>query len=176
MRFNPFNRDLTTIAGLGLGLALLLAGCVSAPKPGEDGAASPKAERAAPRKPAVKASPEQRQKFSRALADIQAGQLADAQAILLDLVKEEPKLAAAQNNLGILYRQLGQFEKAESAYRAALAAEPDHAKAHLNLGILYDIYLQQPAQALSHYEKYQSLSQGADKEVALWIAELKQRL
>lgn len=171
MRSRLFRTILINCAGLSL-----LAGCALVPK-SDPGATTPaKAERVTPRKPAVQASPEQRQKFSRALADIQTGRLDKAEALLLDLVEQEPKLAAAHNNLGIVYRRRGEFDKAESAYSAALAAEPDNAKAHLNLGILYDIYLQQPAQALSHYEKYQSLSQGTDKEVALWIAELKQRL
>ena len=110
------------------------------------------------------------------MADIQSGDLEKAESTLSALVAAQPNLATAQNNLGIVYRQRGEFKNAESAYKAALSADPDNANAHLNLGILYDIYLQQPAQALTHYERFQALSKESDKEVALWIADLKQRL
>ncbi len=83
---------------------------------------------------------------------------------------------AAYNELGILYRELGRFEEAEAAYREALKIDPRYGLAHLNLGILLDIYLQRPKEALTHYETYQGLQEKPDKEVALWIVDLKRRL
>lgn len=151
---------------------VVLAGCASGPRPSpgtsDTGEASSQAR--------VQSSAAQKQKFNQALADIKAGKLETAQTTLIALVADEPGLTNAQNNLGVVYRQLGKFKQAESAYQAALNADPDNAKAHLNLGILYDVYLQQPAQALAQYERYQALSKEKDKEVALWIADLKRRL
>lgn len=88
----------------------------------------------------------------------------------------EPELVEAQVRLGVLYRRDGRFDKAEAAYQAALRADDEHRNAHLNLGILYDVYLQRPEQALKHYERFQALSAEPDEEVAIWIADLKQRL
>ena len=78
--------------------------------------------------------------------------------------------------LGITYRNLGRFRDAEAAYRAALAALPDRAASHRNIGVLLDLYLQQPAEALPHFERYLALTGAADKQVSAWIAELKQRV
>ena len=87
-----------------------------------------------------------------------------------------PGLAAAHNQMGILQRQRGDFQAARRAYEQALAADPDYAKAHLNLGILYDLYLQQPALALQHYQRYQALRGKEEHTVRLWIVDLRQRL
>lgn len=156
---------------LGLGLCLaLLGGCASTPPQTPSG----KPERNAQQP--ERASAADRQKFQQALADIKSGHLQQAQTKLQSLVADQPGLAAAQNNLGVAYRRAGEFQKAKAAYEAALAADPDNRNAHLNLGILYDVYLQQPEQALAHYQRYQALSDQPDKEVSLWIADLKQRL
>ncbi len=87
-----------------------------------------------------------------------------------------PKLAAAHNQIGILQRQSGDFQAARRAYEQALAADPDYANAHLNVGILYDLYLQQPALALQHYQRYQALSGKEERTIQLWIVDLRQRL
>lgn len=84
-------------------------------------------------------------------------------------------LVEAQVRLGVLYRRNGSFDKAESAYQAALDQQPDNRYAHLNLGILYDVYLQRPAQALTHYKRFQKLSGQPDEDVAKWISDLEQR-
>lgn len=84
--------------------------------------------------------------------------------------------APAYNQLGILYRDAGRFDDAAQAYRRALALDDTYARAHLNLGILLDLYLDEPARALTHYERYLQLQPGADGLVNKWIVELKQRL
>lgn len=99
-----------------------------------------------------------------------------ARSSLQRAVALDPSLVEAQLRLGVLHRRAGNFEKAEAAYKAALEQAPDHRNAHLNLGILYDVYLQRPQQALEHYQRFQELSDQPDKEVATWIADLKQRL
>ncbi|MDN5937379.1 MAG: tetratricopeptide repeat protein [Salinisphaera sp.] len=101
---------------------------------------------------------------------------AKATAALEKAVALNPGLTQAQVRLGVLYRRAGKFPQAEAAYKAALSAQPDNRYAHLNLGILYDVYLHRPAQALSQYQQFQALLPQPDDEVAIWIADLKQRL
>jgi len=84
--------------------------------------------------------------------------------------------AGVLDALGITYRNLGRFRDAEAVYRASLAAEPDRAATHRNIGVLLDLYLQQPAEALPHFERYMLLTGASDKQVSAWIAELKQRV
>jgi tetratricopeptide (TPR) repeat protein len=83
---------------------------------------------------------------------------------------------AVQNQLGLAKRKAGQFAEAKAAYERALALDPNHANAERNLAILQDLYLDDPAAALPHFERYQLLTQGADKEVTAWLTELKSRL
>jgi tetratricopeptide (TPR) repeat protein len=84
--------------------------------------------------------------------------------------------AALQNQLGIAYRKAGRFEDARAAYERALAADPGLADAHCNLGILLDLYLDDPAAALPHFERAQALAPDTDPKVAAWVVELRTRL
>jgi tetratricopeptide (TPR) repeat protein len=106
------------------------------------------------------------------------GKIGEADAALAALEKAvalNPASAAAQLQLGILYRERGDFQAALKAYDQALAADPDYALAHRNIGILYDLYLQQPAQALTHYKRYLELVNADDKTVNGWIIDLERR-
>lgn len=82
---------------------------------------------------------------------------------------------AAHTYLGVALREQGKFDKAGNAYEQALAADEKYPDAHLNAGILYDIYLNELGRALAHYEKYQSLTDNKDEQVAKWIADIKLR-
>jgi tetratricopeptide (TPR) repeat protein len=110
-----------------------------------------------------------------ALLYVRTGRLAEAQSALEQALALRPASAAAETQLGVVLRMRGRFAEAEQAYLAALAADPAYANAHYNIGVLYDLYLQRPADALSHYEQYQSLSGAADEQVAKWIADLTRR-
>ena len=103
------------------------------------------------------------------------GKFDESRKTLLAATKTEPKNAIAFNELGLVYRKLGDFNNAKSAYRASIKNKSRYSPAYRNLGILCDIYLQDLSCAIKNYEKYNSLTGGADKKVGLWIVDLKKR-
>jgi tetratricopeptide (TPR) repeat protein len=84
--------------------------------------------------------------------------------------------AIAYNHLGILARIRGEFEKSRQHYEQAISIDNEYAVAHLNLGILFDIYIQDIEQALTHYQKYQALTNNENKTVAGWIVDIERRI
>ncbi|MCM2311186.1 MAG: tetratricopeptide repeat protein, partial [Steroidobacteraceae bacterium] len=88
----------------------------------------------------------------------------------------DPLGATLYNELGIAYRRAGRFADARAAYERARSADPTLADAECNLGILLDLYFDDPAAALPHYERYLVLAGDADPKVAAWLAELRTRL
>jgi Flp pilus assembly protein TadD len=83
--------------------------------------------------------------------------------------------AVAYNHLGIIMRENGKFSEARDMYSKAINIKPEYALAYLNLGILQDLYLQELADALENYRKYQSLTNAADKQIDKWIIDLEKR-
>jgi tetratricopeptide (TPR) repeat protein len=109
------------------------------------------------------------------IAYTQLGEPGAALVALDKAVALNPASAAAQLQRGIVFRERGDFQAALGAYDKALSLQPDYALAHRNIGILYDIYLQQPAKALTHYKRYMELANGDDKTVNGWIIDLERR-
>lgn len=103
-----------------------------------------------------------------------AGRLAEAESALQAQVAANNGDAAAWNELGLTLRAEGKFAAAKDAYLGAINADPTFAAAHRNLAVLLDLYLNDPAGALTEFESYRGLS-GEDKPVTTWIAELRQR-
>ena len=60
---------------------------------------------------------------------------AQAQLLFLDVLQQEPRNAAALNNLGIAYDLQGNHSAAQGAYRQALAADPSMRAAEVNLAL-----------------------------------------
>ena len=178
-------------------VALLLAGCASAPSPAPQGGATAEVPSAV------------RARYEQALAAMSAGDLTEAELLLETFVLEypdypgahvnlailhaaqeddaaaeaslakalelAPEHAVALNQLGMLRRRQGRFEDAEAAYLKAVTANPEYPLAHYNLGVLYELYLQQLDTALLHFERYQELT-GEDEQVAKWIVDLRRRV
>lgn len=100
----------------------------------------------------------------------------DALAVLDEAIKANERNPYAWNLKGLVLRQKGKFADARAAYEQALALDPMYAKAHFNLGVLADLYLQDLAVAIRHYEKYQALQTKPDQAVGNWITDLRNRL
>ncbi len=98
-----------------------------------------------------------------------------AEENLISALKLEIGNAVANNELGLLYRKAGRFKAARVAYQNAINAHPDYLPAKRNLGVLCDIYIHDYACALAQFQDYLELKPD-DKIVAIWVADLKQRM
>jgi len=104
------------------------------------------------------------------------GQFEDAKKALLSATRKNPKNDVAFNELGLVYRKLGEFNNSKRAYKESIDNNSRYSLAYRNMGILCDIYLQDLSCALRNYRKYQSVTGAKDKEVGLWIVDLKKRI
>lgn len=84
--------------------------------------------------------------------------------------------AGIHYDLAIALREHGEFRKSEEAYKTALAISPDFMDAHYNLAVLYDLYLNEPAEAIRHYQRFLELGGGDPKEIQIWITALQKRM
>ncbi len=104
-----------------------------------------------------------------------AGNLEAAEQALWLATERNPRSAMAWSELGVTLRMQGKFKDALAAYESAIAADDLYAPAHRNAAVLLDLYLDDPARALTEMERYKALMPD-DKPAAGWLAELKNRV
>lgn len=110
------------------------------------------------------------------IARIKLGNLDGAHQALQQAIELDSTQAEAWNQLGMLYRRSSRLEEARFSYNEALRHDPGLANAHWNLAILHERYLNDPAQAVTHYEQYQQLTQSGDAQLQQWINSLREQL
>ena len=91
-------------------------------------------------------------------------------------IAANPMNCTAYNELGLMYRQIGEFETAEQHYLSCIERVPGHGPSYLNLGILNELYLGRLTEALGYYRRYQSLQDEPDRRVQGWVMDLERRL
>ncbi len=91
-------------------------------------------------------------------------------------LQHSPDDCRALNALGVMARQEGEFAHAERKYRRCLDAQPNFREALLNLAILYELYLGRLEEALTLYQRYQTLLEEPDPRVNGWLVDLQRRV
>lgn len=107
-----------------------------------------------------------------ALIYVQQQQYEKADDAIKTALEKNPKMPQALNLAGAMAKREGRITEAQAFYEQAILSKPDYAIAHYNLALLFDIYLQDIARALVHYQRYQLLTGDTDKNTAMWIKEL----
>ncbi len=110
-----------------------------------------------------------------AIAHNKLGDTKAAEENLISALKLDIGHPVANNELGLLYRKKGRFKAARTAYENAIKEHPEYLPAIKNLGVLCDLYMHDFDCALQQFEDYLELKPD-DKTVAIWIADVKQRL
>jgi tetratricopeptide (TPR) repeat protein len=110
-----------------------------------------------------------------AMAYEHLGKLEKAEQNLKTALSLVPDHPVASNEYGLLLRRTGHFAEARAVFEKTLTAFPEYLPAHRNLGILCDLYLNDKKCAMEQYEIY-SKAKPEDKQVKLWIADLRIRM
>jgi Tfp pilus assembly protein PilF len=111
-----------------------------------------------------------------ALVQLRLGNIVQAKHSATNAMQLELKSASLENLMGLIDVEDGAYKAAEQHYTQALRLDPNFANAHYNLALLNDIYYQNIAKAIQHYERYLALINSADPDTEAWIAELKRNL
>lgn len=99
-----------------------------------------------------------------------------AEKHIQEALNRNTKMAQALNMAGYLAEKKNQINKARNFYEQAISSKPDYAIAHYNLALVHDVYLQNLAKAVEHYERYLSLIKHEDIKTREWVQELKRNL
>lgn len=114
-------------------------------------------------------------KTNLALAHYQCGEHQQALEVSDKAIQLDTDIAENYNLRGLILMEQNRFSEAEKAFLAALERNPRLALAHYNLGLLHDVYFQNIAEALRHYELYLA-AYPKDTDTAAWIEQLKRSL
>lgn len=82
-------------------------------------------------------SPANYEALSDAISAMKSGDLKNAQSLLLDLINQQPNIANAHVNLGIIFIKNKSFDEAENSLNRALQINPKNIYALNQLGFLY---------------------------------------
>lgn len=110
-----------------------------------------------------------------AIAYSRTDQLDKAEENLLKALKLNKSHPVANNELALIYRRTGRFKEARKIYENILQQYPNFLPARKNFGILCDLYLRDLDCALQQYEAYLEILPD-DKNVKIWVADLKNRM
>lgn len=108
------------------------------------------------------------------IAHYKNGDEKHAEEAFLKALELDPQHPVATNELAVLYRKQGRFAEAKKAYTSALAENPDYLPLIKNLGILCDLYLQDLQCAMTQFQQYLQ-HEPEDKDVSIWMADIKRR-
>ncbi|PUA26831.1 MAG: hypothetical protein B0W54_20590 [Cellvibrio sp. 79] len=111
-----------------------------------------------------------------ALAQLRTNDITQAKQSAANAIQLEPQSATLENLLGLIDVESGAYKTAEKHYSRALELNPNLANAHYNMALLNDVYYQNIANAIKHYERYLALINNADPDTEAWVAELKRKL
>ena len=90
--------------------------------------------------------------FDLAVQSHQNNNLQDAQNYYQKILKIDPDNLGSLNNLGVMFKTLGELQKAKDCYDKVIVINPNHTDAHNNLGLIFQ-ELQRYEEAKSCYEK-----------------------
>ena len=90
--------------------------------------------------------------FKLAVQYHQNNNLQDAQDLYNQVLKINPNHVGAHNNLGVIFKDLGENQKAKSCYEKAIKINPNHVDALYNLGFIFGV-LRDHQKAKDCYEK-----------------------
>jgi|TARA_B100000809_G_C15110558_1_gene520448 tetratricopeptide (TPR) repeat protein len=79
----------------------------------------------------------------------------------------------ALNLSGYLAQKKGEMNKVKSYYLKAISHQSDYVLAHYNVALLFDIYLQDIAKAIEHYQFYLAYSEQKDENTKNWLEALQ---
>lgn len=108
-----------------------------------------------------------------ALISIKENNLTQADIYAKTALEKNPNMAQALNLSGYLAQKKGEITQAKKYYFAAIEQKPDYAFAHYNLALLCDVYLQDIALAIEHYQLYLQHNEAKDESTENWLEGLK---
>ena len=75
--------------------------------------------------------------FALAVQNHQKNNLQVAENLYKETLKTNPNHVDAHNNLGIVFKELGELQKAVDCHQKAIQIQPEDAYAHYNLGLVF---------------------------------------